>query len=187
MPRNEYRELVDLVTSDPRYQRNVEFGEPRPGHPEGKVRRHIADLEGNLERLKTRLPKPDYYWKLLFLIHVHDAFKAESGRDVPILHPRSHASLARAFASRLTDDADLLNMLQFHDEGYALWKQLKSRGSYNQHAFEILLTTIDDWDLFLLFNILDGCTPGKERSKLTWFIKEVRKFKTTLIDESWIL
>ena len=42
--------------ADTRYARNIEYGQPRAGHPEGKVRYHIAELEANLERLKPRLP-----------------------------------------------------------------------------------------------------------------------------------
>jgi hypothetical protein len=180
------QELVERVKADPRYVRNVEYGQPRPGHPEGSVRAHIAHLEANLARLEPRLPRPDYYWTLLFLIHVHDTFKAEA-LDVAILDPRSHASLARAFAAEFTGDADLLNMLQFHDEGYALWRQLHHSGRYDQARFQRLLATIQDWDLFLLFNIVDGCTEGKQRAPLRWFIGAVREHKPTCVDETWIL
>ena len=30
-----YKKLVGKILADPRYQKNVEYGEPRPGHPEG--------------------------------------------------------------------------------------------------------------------------------------------------------
>ena len=56
---------------------NLNYDRPQPGHPEGKVKYHIADLEANLERLKHRLKTEEDYWKLKFLIHVHDTFKAE--------------------------------------------------------------------------------------------------------------
>src|SRR5207237_2755462 len=122
------KDIVAKITRDPVYLRNIEFGEPRAGHPEGSVRAHIAELEANLETLKRRVSEAEY-WKLKFLIHVHDTFKAEAEKGVPISHPRSHASLARDFASRYTDDDDLLNMVQFHDEGFALYRQyLVSRG-----------------------------------------------------------
>ena len=45
------KKIIDAIKADPRYQRNIEYGEPRPGHPEGKVKFHIADLEANLEIL----------------------------------------------------------------------------------------------------------------------------------------
>ena len=38
-----------------------------------------------------------------------------------------------------------------------------------------------------MFLIIDGCTRGKEPSKLVWFINEVRKYKNTVVDKSWML
>jgi hypothetical protein len=70
---------------------------------------------------------------------------------------------------------------------YALWLQFDRTGSYDVQRFENLLEAVQDWDLFLTFLILDGSTKGKERSKLIWFINEVRKYKKTVVDESWML
>src|SRR5512145_954240 len=112
------KETVTKVVSDPRYQKNIEYGEPRSGHPEGKVKYHIAELEENLEKLVLRGISEEQYWKLKFLIHVHDTFKADAASDALILSPDSHASLAKAFASEFTNDSDLLNMIQFHDVNF---------------------------------------------------------------------
>jgi hypothetical protein len=181
------REILEQILADPRYQRNVEYGEPRPGHPEGKVKHHIAELEGNLEKLKARGISEADYWKLKFLIHVHDAFKAEALRDARIVDERSHATLARKYASQFVADPDLLNMIQFHDVNYALWVQFDKSGTYDVRRFQNLLGTIQDWDLFLKFLILDGSTKGKDTGKLVWFIGEVRKHKRTVVDENWVL
>ena len=72
-----YHQLFDSVTADPRYLANLDWGEARPGHPEGTVRAHIAEIEPNLEPLRPRLSDEEY-WKLKVLIHTHDSFKAES-------------------------------------------------------------------------------------------------------------
>jgi hypothetical protein len=181
------QEIVEKVMTDPRYQENIEYGEPRSGHPEGKVKYHIAELEENLEKLAGRGISEEQYWKLKFLIHVHDTFKAEAAPDTPILHPNSHASLAKAFASEFTADEDLLNMIQFHDVNFALWKQFAATGSYDVQRFENLLETIQDWDLFLRFLIIDGSTRGKDPAKTGWFINEVRRYRNTTVDESWLL
>src|SRR5512138_3400663 len=122
------KEIVARMIADPRYQKNIEYGEPRSGHPEGKVKFHIAELEENLEKLACRGISEQQYWKLKFLIHVDDTFKADAIPDSPILSLRSHASLARRFASEFVEDADLLNMIQFHDENFALWQQLAAAG-----------------------------------------------------------
>jgi len=180
------KEVVERVISDPRYLKNIEYGKPRSGHPEGKVKFHIAELEENLERIAPRVSE-EQYWKLKFLIHVHDTFKADAIPDSRIMNPNSHASLARKFASEFTADADLLNMIQFHDVNFALWKQFSATGSYDLERFTALLETIIDWDLFLLFLIIDGSTKGKDPAKTRWFVNEVRKYKETVVDETWIL
>ena len=180
------QEIVTRILADPMYQKNIEYGRPRPGHPEGKVRFHIADLEANLERLKQRGISEEEYWKLKFLIHVHDTFKAEAKKNVSFLHPRSHASLARQFAARFTDDTDLLNMIQYHDQNYYLWLDYLRNGSLNRATFQTLLDTIQNWDIFLMFTIIDGRTAGKDKNKLGWFIEEVRKREPTRVDTSWV-
>ena len=180
------KEIVQRIISDARYLKNIEYGEPRAGHPEGKVSYHITELEENLEKLAPRGISEEQYWKLKFLIHVHDTFKADAIPDSPILRPNSHASLAKKFASEFTQDADLLNMIQFHDVNFALWKQFAATGFYDTARFSSLLETIMDWDIFLLFLIIDGSTQGKDPAKIRWFITEVRKHNETMVDESWL-
>lgn len=181
------KDIIEKIKADPRYQKNIEYGEPRSGHPEGKVKFHIADLEANLELLREKGIGEEDYWKLKFMIHVHDTFKAEAKKNSPTLHPRSHASLAREYASQFTDDADLLNMIQFHDENYKLWEEYSQTGSYDVERFQNVLKTVKNWDLFLLFMIVDGCTKGKDYSKLGWFINEVKKYRETIVNPSWVL
>jgi hypothetical protein len=167
-----YRTIFEAVVIDPRYQRNLDWGEARPGHPEGTVRAHIAEVERNLDALRGRLSDSEY-WKLRLLVHVHDSFKREAQPAVAITDPHSHASVARAFLADYCDDRDLLAMVQYHDEPFALWRQFASKGRYDQERFDALLARIEDWDLFLAFNIVDGCTKGKGRDPLLWFFREL--------------
>jgi hypothetical protein len=162
----------DAVVADPRYLSNLDWGESRPGHPEGTVRAHIAELERNLATLRPRLDD-EQYWKLKLLIHTHDSFKAEARPGAAIADPDSHASLARAFLASHCDDADLLAMVQLHDEPFALFRQAKSKGTHNRDRFEALFHAIHDWNLFLAFCIVDGCTDGKSREPLHWLFREV--------------
>jgi hypothetical protein len=181
------KDLIEKIKADPRYQKNIEFGEPRSGHPEGKIRHHLIDLEENLERLRERGISDEDYWKLKFMIHVHDSFKAEAEEGTPAEHPRNHAMLAREYASQYTNDTDLLNMILYHDENFKLWREYKKNGTYDQKRLLFLLDTIKNWDLFLIFLIIDGCIKGKEYSKLTWFMDEVRKYKIVSVDSTWVL
>ena len=182
----EYQSAFHALTADPRYQRNLDWGEPRPGHPEGIVRAHIAELEQNLERLRPKLSETDY-WKLKLLIHAHDIFKAEAEPHVPIVHPRSHASLARSFFAAYCDDPGLLAMVQYHDEPFALYRQVKAKGQYSRERFTALVNAIQDWNLFLAFLIIDGCTRGKSRRPLHWFFREVGTRVKSLFGEKDIL
>ena len=118
---------------------------------------------------------------------MHDLFKVDAQNGLPTLHPQNHASLAKQYASQFTDDMDLLNMIQYHDENFNLWQEYLQTGNYDRDRFQGLLDTIKNWDLFLIFIIIDGCTVGKDPAKIHWFIDEVRKFKNTLVDATWII
>ena len=168
----DYAAIDQRVIADPRYQRHLDWGEPRPGHPEGTLQAHIAELERNLERLRPRLSETEV-GKLRLLIHVHDTFKPEAAVGVAIADPRSHASLARAFLAEFCDDADLLAMVQYHDEPFALLRHLRRSGDYRQERMQALWETIGNWDLFLAFTLIDGCTAGKSREPLQWFFGEI--------------
>lgn len=164
---NHFETIFHSVTQDPRYLANLDWGKPRRGHPEGTVRAHIAELEDNLKALDIE-PGSDAYWKLKILIHVHDSFKAQATPKVPISHPASHASLARAFLSRHCKDRDLLAMTQLHDESYAIWRKIHFGGELNEARLNKLLHAIKDWRLFLQFMLIDGATDGKDLGPLEW-------------------
>lgn len=182
----DYRQILDAVIADPRYAANLDWGESRSGHPEGTVRAHICELESNLEKLRHRL-SDDEYWKLKLLVHTHDSFKAESRSGASISDPKSHASLARAFLAAHCADADVLAMVQYHDEPFALYRQFEASGNYNQERFQSLIKAIQDWNLFLAFIIIDGCTVGKSSAPLRWLFQEIRRQIQTRFTEADIL
>ena len=120
-----YQDAFMAIVCTETYLRNVLAGTPRPGHPEGTIFAHIQELEGNLTVLRPKLSETEF-WKLRLLIHTHDLFKGESLPGAAINDPRSHASLAREFLSRYCPDPDLLMMVQYHDEPFALWRQYEA-------------------------------------------------------------
>lgn len=117
------------------------------------------------------------------LIHVHDTFKPQA-KEVAIAHPESHASLARAFLAEHTRDEQLLSMVQLHDEPFALWRRRQASGS---QRWLHLLETITDWDVFLAFLIVDGCTEGKSREPLRWFFQALDGRVRSRVGADWIL
>lgn len=175
------------MVADPRYAAGLAWGEPRPGHPEGSVRAHIADLEANLVRLAPRLDGEDTLWKLRLLVHAHDTFKSVAVSGIPIRDPRSHASLARAFLAGFVRDRDVLEVAQYHDIGYSLWLRARHDAAGAAGRFDRFVREMRAWDLFLAFAILDGCTAGKEAEALRWVVDQVRARRHTRVDASWIL
>jgi len=51
----------------------------------------------------------------------------------------------------------------------------RQTGAYglNDERLATLLTRVRDWNLFLAFNIVDGCTQGKQRGPLRWLFRLV--------------
>ena len=174
----EYQDILEKITADERYQANVNWGQPRPGHPEGTISAHIADLEKNLEFLKARLSDEEY-WKLRVLIHAHDICKPDARRTVSFNHPESHASLARDFLSDFIKDKDLLHMVQYHDVPYSMYQRWRKAGKTDEKRMDDLMNNIEDWDLFTAFALIDGCTTGKQRETLEWFFEQLSSRKDT--------
>jgi hypothetical protein len=168
----DYFEIFSAITSDPRYERNLDWGKARRGHPEGTIRAHIAELECNLAAIRNKVSSDDYL-RLKILVHVHDTFKCDAKAGVRIMAPNSHASLAKGFLAEFCDDTDLLAMVQYHDEPYALWRQYEERGSFDEARLNALFANIQDWNLFLAFCIVDGCTRGKGREPLHWLFRQI--------------
>ena len=166
-----YCAALEWLRADKRYLKNIQWGEPRAGHPEGPIHAHIAELERNAAVLDRHLSETDR-WRLRLLIHAHDTFKPDAADGAKIAEPRSHSSLARSFLAEFCpDDTGLLDLVQFHDEPYALWRQ-EQHGRLNQARLDALFTVVRDWDLFLAFLIVDGSTPGKSREPLLWFFEQ---------------
>ena len=181
-----YRSAYEALLRDERYQHHLDWGEPRHGHPEGTLRAHLADLDRNAANLLPRLSETDG-WRLRLLIHAHDTFKPEAAEGAKITDPRSHASLARAFlAEFVPHDAELLHLVQFHDEPYALWRQ-EQHGKLNPARLDALFATTHAWDLFLAFLIVDGCTVGKGREPLHWFFAQAARRVTSRLTTADIL
>ena len=125
---NKYSTILDWIRHDPRYLWGIEYGEPRPGQPEGTVKAHIKELE---DALSAWLIYPQWS-QLKILIHVHDTFKRQgkeytNGR-VALAHQHSHASLASDYLRRL-GLFDLSGIVQYHDEPFALYRKYLNKGS----------------------------------------------------------
>ena len=182
------RFAFDQIIEDELYQAGLDWGKPRSGHDEGTIRAHIQELESNLDYFYGKNMIDDVQrMKLLILIHVHDIRKIHATPGSSIDSPYSHASLAREFLSKFLDDEDMLNMVQYHDESFALYRRFEKKGSFNQDRLDRLVSEIEDWDLFLIFNIIDNHTAGKSNKPLRWFMEQVKDRVKTQVDDSWFI
>jgi hypothetical protein len=148
------------LASDPALLRGLGWGRPRPGHPEGSVGAHVADILA-----ATTEPPGRRRTELRFLALVHDGLKHRVRPDAGYSPDNDHAVLARRFAERYTADRRLLDALELHDEPYRIWRTRRDDG---RAALAAMLARIPDLGLFLRFVALDGSTAGKDPRPLAW-------------------
>jgi hypothetical protein len=151
------RELA--LATDPELHTGLAWGRPRPGHPEGSVGHHVADILAAITEVGSR--RED----LRFLALVHDAFKHRVDPEAGYSRDNDHAVMARRFAERYTTDERLLTTLELHDEPYWIWRTRPDAGGV---ALSALLARLPDVELFMRFVELDASTEGKDPGLLRW-------------------
>jgi hypothetical protein len=167
------RELVNL----PEFAEGLLWGEPRFGHPEGKVVFHVREVLDNIDRV-SGLTSADRL-RLRTAALVHDTFKYAEDRSRPRNWSRHHAFLARQFVSRYTDDPALLELVETHDDAFYAWLGSRSRiavqmGNHPVKTLEGLLKRVDGFlQLYYTFFKCDTLTGDKTLAPLRWFESEV--------------
>jgi hypothetical protein len=167
--------LERAIAADPIWQRGISWGWPRPGHGEGKVMYHIADLLANVERYAL---SPDDRRDLRLITLTHDSLKYRVDPDRSRSGENHHASRARRFAERYITDEHVLTIIALHDEGIHLW----NRWHYTRDAqqvelrLDVLLEQLGgDWPLFVQFFRCDNDTPSKNTEPVLWFEEMLRR------------
>jgi hypothetical protein len=163
-------ELEAAVTSDPELRAGLAWGEPREAHPEGAVGNHVAQL---LDQLDEDGETGERRALLRFIAIVHDSFKYKVRDWLPRQGLNHHASRARRFAERYTDDERLLATIELHDRPYHLWKRMQKRGELDRERFEEMLGRVPDHDLFQRFIELDGASEAKNPEPIRWLRAEL--------------
>jgi len=172
-------ELERAVAEDPELLAGLAWGKPRAGHPEGTVGAHVGDLLATVDG--GDFP-PETRVQLRFLALVHDSFKYRVHEWRRKTGENHHATRARRFAERFTNDERLLATIQYHDGPYAIWRKLKRRGKLDEERFARMMEAVPDPELFLLFIELDGSTEGKNPEPIEWFRNELQRRE--LVDRS---
>ena len=161
--------LERAIAADPIWQRGIAWGWPRPGHGEGKVVYHIADVLANVERYAL---SPDDRRDLRLITLTHDSLKFRVDPELPRVGENHHAARARRFAEAYISDVRVLTIIELHDEGIHLWNRWRhTRDAQQVQArLDTLLNHLgDNWLLFVEFFRCDNDTPSKNPEPVLWF------------------
>jgi hypothetical protein len=167
-------ELECRVTEDPELLEGLAWGKPRKAHPEGSIAAHVSDL---LARIDASGVQGEERARLRFIALVHDAFKNKVQEWRPHRGENHHATRARRFAERYTDDPVLLTTIELHDRPYGIWRKMRRTKVFDRRGLTQVMERLPDPDLFLHFVELDGATEGKNPEPVRWFKEQLREWR----------
>ena len=160
------------IAADAEWRAGVEWGAPRSGHPEGAVRRHIAEVLANLDLLDL---DADDRRRLRLAALVHDTWKRAVDRSRDRVPPNEHGFLAARWLEQRVEDGALVTLVELHDEGYRAWRAHQA-GREEQVAFrvgEIARRLPDGLPLFVAFYWADNRTGTKSPDQVEWFVRRL--------------
>ncbi len=167
-PENEVEQQLILL---PELQRGLLWGEPRFGHPEGKVVYHVQEVYENIDALKHLDDGRRSRLRLIAL--AHDAFKHLEVKGQPRDWELHHGSIARRAVQSLIADETILDIIELHDEAYYCWRghrQLANDDLQPRYSVEMLLEKVEPFLLdYMLFFRCDTLTGDKNPAPLKWF------------------
>jgi hypothetical protein len=162
-------ELESKIVSDPEWQEGAAWGDPRPGHPEGTVSAHIEEVLANVEEVAI---DRDDRERLRFVALIHDTFKHRVNRDRPREGENHHAMIARHFAERYSDDPELLDVIELHDEAFNAWVKGERGGKWDgaeARALRLIERLGPATGFYVRFYDADNRTGSKDQAPLEWF------------------
>jgi hypothetical protein len=162
--------LEAAIVATARWHAGALWGEPRSGHPEGAVIRHIEAVLANVGSVAL---DGDDRSRLRLVALVHDTFKREVDRSRPVAGENEHAMIARRYAEEFVTDVDVLDTIELHDEGYRAWR-VGDRGDWpkaTSRPGRLLdrLATADRIGFHLRFYQADNQVEGKQQDNFDWY------------------
>ncbi len=174
------------ILTVPEFRRGMLWGEPRFGHPEGKVVFHIREVLENVD-LIPGLPN-EQRRQLRLITFVHDTFKYAEDRAHPRDWNKHHGILAQRFLEKFCNDRTVLDIVETHDDAYYAWLGQKNEEFGKEHphkSLQALLTRIGYCiQLYYLFFKCDTQTGDKTQASLKWFERTVPGITTIPIREA---
>ncbi|BDS14466.1 hypothetical protein [Aureispira anguillae] len=173
--------LEQTIVQDKYWQEGAFWGEPRPGHPEGKVIYHIHEVLQNVEKA-TKNAKLRQQLRLVTILH--DTFKYLEEQTRPRTDwSKHHAIYALNFAKKHITDQAVLDVIELHDDAYYAWC---ADCAGNKDKSEELLNKLrqrlgDNLQLYYLFFKCDTQTGDKYQSPVAWF-EQIMADEITITD-----
>lgn len=169
---NPETDLEKQIIRDPEFIVGAAYGRPRPGHPEGAVAYHIAEVLDNVKKYSNEFNRRD----LRLIAIIHDAFKFKVDQSKPKEGENHHAMIARRFAEKFHLNNDILDIIELHDDAYNAWLSGR-RGNWRlaESRLEKLLLRLSDenFELYKTFYQCDNETGDKDKLNFEWFCKYV--------------
>ena len=178
MPEND---LERLLLCQPAVLEGLEWGEPRYGHPEGKVYLHIREVLDNIDRLRINA---DERRQLRLIALVHDTFKFIEDRSNPRDWSKHHSMLARKFMEGFCNEAAVLDVIELHDEAFHAWRHvylLQKQDIGNERLQNLLWRISYCKRLFYLFFVCDTATGDKTQAPVRWFERTVEGIEAVVL------
>jgi hypothetical protein len=173
LPFNLETQLEQTIAADPDWLAGLEWGQPRPGHPEGKVIFHIQEVLLNVDRF---FDNSNNRARLRLIALLHDTFKHVQVK--PGAFKKSHGYWARQFAERYINDEGILEVIELHDEAYKaslLFTKFGDSQVAERQVQKLLIRLGRHLDLFRQFYLCDQQTGDKSRSHYEWFERVIKK------------
>lgn len=165
------RELLQT----PEFQTGMSWGEPRFGHPEGKVCLHVREVLDNINAIASLTPEDRSRLRLAAM--AHDTFKYLEDRSRPRNWERHHGALARRFMALYTSDQVLLDLIECHDDAFYAWLWEKSEAFRVENPHKSLDSLLYRFDgalpLYAIFFRCDTLTGDKILAPLKWFEQRI--------------
>lgn len=128
------KELLTRIQESEHWKLANDWGEPRPGHPEGTVGRHVKEqLLPFIDRYYSDLPE---YWELVALAYLHDIAKPVTQYVNGRLVGDSHSKLSARIAEELGAPDRLVQVILASSRAFSHWRKLLDKnGEFKPDRF----------------------------------------------------
>lgn len=162
-------DLEKVIINDADWQEGAIWGEPRSGHPEGKIIYHIHEVLENVDKATNSWHMRQ---QLRLITILHDTFKHLEETTRPRTDwSKHHAVFAVNFAKKYVKDQAVLDVIAAHDDAFYAWRaDIAGKQDESKQILDRLRNKMgDNMQLFYLFFKCDTQTGDKYQSPVHWF------------------